>query len=126
MAYRAFATPPVDTEGEQDSAPMRCALCPAGCNERMEYEDPFTRVNGQYYCWQCFIALEAAGQCDGLTYIRAVEDTLEKLEQAKKQAKEKKEELSDYELKILVIKWRHENEKRSRDERRRKRRRKNN
>jgi hypothetical protein len=70
--------------------------------------------------------LEAAGQCDGLTYIRAVEDTLEKLEQAKKQAKEKKEELSDYELKILVIKWRHENEKRSRDERRRKRRRKNN
>jgi hypothetical protein len=126
MAYRALATPSVDTDGEQDdSAPMICAWCPEECNERMGNESPFTIVSGQHYCWPCLRALAAASQCDGLTYSRAAE-TLEKLEQAKQQAKEKKEELSDYELKSLIIKWKHENEKRSRNERRRKRRRKNN
>lgn len=84
-------------------------------------EEPFTSVNGQHYCRQCLEALEAAGQCDGLTYIRAVKYTLEKLEQAKQQAKEKNEELSDYDLKCLLIQWRHNNERRSRAERKRKR-----
>jgi hypothetical protein len=127
MANTALATPPVGTGGEQDdSASMICALCPPGCNKRMGNEDPFLLVNGKHYCCSCLEALEAAGQCNGLTGVKAVEYTLVELEQAKQQAKEKKEELSYYELKSLIIKWKHENEKRSRNERRRKRRRKNN
>ena len=84
----------------------------------MDGEDPFILVNGHYYCWHCFLDLEAAG--NGSTVTEAVEDTLKKLEQAKQQAKEEKEEeLSDYELRCLVIQWKFDNEKRSRAQRRR-------